>query len=73
MCLKLQVDGTTSPPFTVNTFPTPRPHVSHRERIIAATRAQYCHPVAEVQRDILQAWQTHPPANQPQQHLRFSS
>jgi hypothetical protein len=72
MCLKIQVDGTTSTPFTVNTFPTPQPQESHRERNIAATRAQYCHLVAEVERDILYAWRTHTPANQPQQQLRFS-
>jgi hypothetical protein len=72
MCLKLQVNGTTSPPFTVSTFPAPQSLVSHRDQIIAATRAQYCHPVAEVERDILHAWRTTPPATQPQQQLRFS-
>jgi hypothetical protein len=72
MCLKMQVDGTTSPPFTVGAFPAPQPHVSHRERIIATTRAQYCHPVAEVERDILYALHAQTPANQPQQQLRFS-
>ena len=45
MCLRLLVDGITSPPFTVSTFPAPQPQGSHRERSIAATRAQYCHPV----------------------------
>jgi hypothetical protein len=72
MYLKLLVDGTTSPPFTVSTFPAPQPHVSHRDQIIAATHAQYCHPVAEVERDILHAWHTNTPATQPQQQLRFS-
>jgi hypothetical protein len=72
MYLKLLVDGTTSPPFTVNTFPAPQRQSSYRERIIAATRAQYCHPVAEVERDILHALHAHTPADQPQQQLRFS-
>ena len=72
MCLKMQVNGTTSRPFTVSTFPMPQPQVSHRERIIATTRTQYCHPVAEVERDILHAWHTQTPAVQPQQQLRFS-
>jgi hypothetical protein len=72
MCLKLLVDGTTSPPFTVSTFPSPHPHVSHRDQIIAATHARYCHPVAEVERDILHTWHTDTPATQPQQRLRFS-
>jgi hypothetical protein len=72
MCLKLLVDGTTSPPFTVSTFPAPQPHGSHREQIIAATRTQYCHPVVEVERNILHAWYPNTPADQPQQHLRFS-
>ena len=72
MYLKLLVDGTTSPPFTVSTFPAPQPHGSYREQIIAATRAQYCHPVAEVERDILRALHSNTPAVQPQQQLRFS-
>jgi hypothetical protein len=72
MCLKLLVDGTISPPFTVNTFPSPQPQTSYRDRLIATTRAQYCHPVAEVERDIMHAWHTTPPADQPQQRLRFS-
>ena len=72
MCLKLLVDGTTSTPFTVSTFPAPQPHVSHREHIIAATRTRYCHPIAEVERNILYDWHTTTPANQPQQRLRFS-
>jgi hypothetical protein len=73
MYLKLLVDGTTSPPFTVSTFPAPQPDVSHRDQIIAATRAQYCHPVAEVERDILHAWHTNSLATQPpQQRLQFS-
>ena len=73
MCLKLLVNGTTSPPFTVSTFPAPQPQGSHREHIIAATRAQYCQPVAEVERDILHAWHTHTPTDQSQQQLRFSA
>jgi len=32
MCLKLLVNGTTSPPFTVSTFPAPQSHVSHRDQ-----------------------------------------
>src|SRR5262249_18510324 len=71
MYLKMQADGTTSPPFTVSTFPAPQRQSSYREQIIARTRAQYCHPVAEVERDILHALHTHTPANQPQQQLRF--
>ena len=62
MCLKLLVDGTTSPPFTVSTFQAPQPQVSHRDQIIATTRARYCHPVAEVERDILHAWHTQTPS-----------
>ena len=73
MCLKMQVDGTTSPPFTVDTSPPPQPHgSSHRESIIAATRAQYCHPVAEVEREILHALHAPTPADQPQQRLQFA-
>jgi hypothetical protein len=69
--LKLLVHGTTSPPFTVSTFPAPQPHVSYRDRIIATTRAQYCHPVAKVEGDLLHAWRTPSPASQPQQRLQF--
>jgi len=72
MYLKMQVDGTTSPPFTVSTFTAPQRQSSYRERIITTTRERYCHPVAEVERDILHAWHAHAPANQPQQQLRFS-
>jgi hypothetical protein len=72
MCLKLLVDGTTSQPFSVTTFPAPQPQVSHRERIIAETRQQYCQPVAEVEQDILWYWQANTAEfQQPQQRLRF--
>jgi Helicase HerA, central domain len=72
MCLKLLVNGTTSSPFTVSTFPTPQPHISQREHIIAATRERYCHPVVEVERDIMRSWHTNSLATQPQQRLQFS-
>ncbi len=72
MCLKLLVDRTTSRPFSVTTFPAPQPPVSHRERIIAETRQQYCQPVAEVEQDIRRYWQANTAGfQQPQQRLRF--
>ena len=73
MYLKMQVDGTTSTPFSVSTFMAPKPRSSQRERIINATRERYCHPVTDVERDNLYAWHTNKPANQPQQQLQFAA
>ena len=70
MCLKLLVDGTTSRPFSVTTFPAPPSRISYRERIIAQTRQQYCRPVAEVERDMLRSWHTNDTGGQ-QQQLRL--
>jgi hypothetical protein len=67
MYLKLLVSGTTSRPFSVTTFPVPQSPLSQRERIIAQTRAQYCRPVAEVERDILRYWHTNDTGDQQQQ------
>ena len=68
--LKLLVNGTTSRPFSVSTFPAPQSPLSRRDRIIAQTRAQYCRPVAEVERDILRYWHTHDAGDQ-HQRLRW--
>jgi hypothetical protein len=72
MCLTRLVEGTPAPPCSATTFPAPRPQVSYRDRIIAATRAQYCQPVAEVERALRDAWHTPAAGDPPQQPLRFA-
>ncbi len=70
MYIKLLVNGTTTRPFSVTTFPAPQSPFSQRDRIIAQTRTQYCRPVAEVERDILRDWHTTDTGGQ-QQRLRL--
>ena len=58
IALKLMVDGTTSRPFSAETFSPPPSGSSSRERIIAESRRRYTRPVAEVEWEIFKGWQT---------------
>lgn len=51
--LKLMIDGVSSQPFSAATMaPIPEPAISHRDRAIAFSRAQYSRPRAEVEKAI---------------------
>jgi hypothetical protein len=51
--LKLMIDGVSSQPFSGATLPPiPEPEVSHRDRAIAHSRAQYSRPREEVEQEI---------------------
>lgn len=51
--LKLTIDGVTSNAFSAMTMDTiAKPAISYREEVIAASRAQYAHPRAEVEKVI---------------------
>lgn len=51
--LKLMIDGVSSHPFSAATLPPiPEPEVSHRDRAIAFSRAQFSRPREEVETDI---------------------
>jgi len=51
--LKLMIDGVSSQPFSGVTMPPiEEPEVSHRDRVVACSRALYSRPRAEVEKDI---------------------
>jgi hypothetical protein len=51
--LKLMIDGVSSQPFSATGMaPIPEPEVSHKDRAIAFSRAQFSRPRAEVEKDI---------------------
>lgn len=51
--LKLMIDGVSSSPFSATTLPPiAEPHISHKDRIIASSRAQYARPREQVTEEI---------------------
>lgn len=51
--LKLMIDGASSEAFSAITLPSPQPNHSFKEQIIANSRAKYCKPRKQVEREIL--------------------
>src|SRR3989344_3207501 len=71
--LKLTIDGVTSNAFSAMTMDTiTKPVISYREEVIAASRAQYAHPRAEVE-EVIAKWTQLPGAEQKFQEGRGRS
>src|SRR3989338_39400 len=71
--LKLTIDGVTSNAFSAMTMDTiAKPAISYREEVIAASRAQYAHPRAEVEK-VIAKWTQLPGAEQKFQEGRGRS